>query len=413
LYIFKENIEVKEYEKFVENHPKSHFLQSGMWEKISVYRGYLTHRVGLYKDNKLIVTALILEKKLPFKLSYFYIPRGFITDYSNKEFVSIFTNYLKKFAKKRNAFFFKIDPDIVINKNNEHIKESDNIVNVLKKIGYKRRKLTYYFETNQPRFTFRLNLNDNYEDRFNKTIKQNINKAKEKNIEVIQGKINNVDDFYKLMRDTEKRKDFYSHNENYYKFFFKTFGDKTSLLLTKVNIDSYKTACHNKIKELNEKVVSLDMKQKKSTQQKKEYEAKMKKLEKEVETYKNYKGEHITNAAFTVFYGDKAWALYGGRDDNFSSLRATALLYEARINSAVLNNKSVFDLFGTIGKPSSNPSINGIHEFKSQFGGDFLEFIGEFDYICNPILYYLYLTITPIRSKLINFKLRKFGSKKV
>ena len=52
------------------------------------------------KDN-LLATALLLEKKLPLGLCYFYIPRGFILDYSNEDILEEFTKELRKYSKKK------------------------------------------------------------------------------------------------------------------------------------------------------------------------------------------------------------------------------------------------------------------------------------------------------------------------
>lgn len=35
-------------------------------------------------------------------------------------------------------------------------------------------------------------------------------------------------------------------------------------------------------------------------------------------------------------------------------------------------------------------SIAGLHEFKRKFGGEYTEFIGEFTYIVNPVMYFLF-----------------------
>ena len=61
---FIENIEREEYTKFVINHINSHFLKSYEWGVVSRKRGLTPHYVGLKDKNKLVATALLLEKKL-------------------------------------------------------------------------------------------------------------------------------------------------------------------------------------------------------------------------------------------------------------------------------------------------------------------------------------------------------------
>ena len=95
---FVENIEKEKYEKFVKNHKsKSHFLQSYAWGEFSKKcKGYTPYYVGLVDDkNKLLCTALLLEKKLPMGYSRFYSPRGFVIDFYNKELLSEFVKEIK------------------------------------------------------------------------------------------------------------------------------------------------------------------------------------------------------------------------------------------------------------------------------------------------------------------------------
>ena len=46
----------------------------------------------------------------------------------------------------------------------------------------------------------------------------------------------------------------------------------------------------------------------------------------------------------------------------------------------------IYDQFGTIGDLSENNKRLGLHEFKKKFGGDYIEFIGEFDLVNKKII---------------------------
>ena len=73
----------------------------------------IPHYVGIKnKSGKLVGTALLLEKKIPFGFSYMYAPRGFIIDYNNRDIIKVFTKYLKKYMKERHVIYCKFDPDI-------------------------------------------------------------------------------------------------------------------------------------------------------------------------------------------------------------------------------------------------------------------------------------------------------------
>ena len=59
--------------------------------------------------------------------------------------------------------------------------------------------------------------------------------------------------------------------------------------------------------------------------------------------------------------------------------------------------------------PDKNNPIYGIHSFKKRLGGEYTEFIGEFDLITNKFMYFMFKTLIPIyrkikRNKSINKK---------
>jgi len=94
----------------------------------------------------------------------------------------------------------------------------------------------------------------------------------------------------------------------------------------------------------------------------------------------------------------------------YKNFYANYLIYEKQIRDAKNNGIEIFDVFGTIGNPNDNSNLVGLHDFKKKWGGEYTEFIGEFDYIINPVLYYMYVYIIPIRHKIVNRKLKRSGN---
>jgi peptidoglycan pentaglycine glycine transferase (the first glycine) len=60
----------------------------------------------------------------------------------------------------------------------------------------------------------------------------------------------------------------------------------------------------------------------------------------------------------------------------------------------------MYDQFGTIGDINSNNPRYGLHIFKKKFGGDYVEFMGEFDLVTNKFMYFVFTKLVPIRRKL-------------
>ena len=390
---FITGIKKEEYEKFVTNHKMSHFLHSYAWGEISKIRGLIPHYVGIKDKNKLIATALLLQKKLPGGYSYFYIPRGFCLDYDNKDLIEFMTNNIKDYTKKYKSIFFEIDPDIklhTIDKNGNKIDGENNykLVDNLKKLGYHHKKLTYFFESNQPRFTFRVDTSCNEEEiqaRYSKSVRRWIKIANKYGVETFIGDKSNIKDFVRLMKQTEKRQKFFSHDYDFYPKFYDIMNkyNAVNIFLAKVNIN-------NIINTLEEDL--------------KKDESRKEKLTRLIEHYKSLKtngNEQIVSSYITVNYGNKSWYLYGANDMDFKDTYANFKLFDYQIIHAHELGKDILDEFGTVGKPESKKSGASLHEFKQKFGGEYLEFIGEFDYITNPFMYFiLFKTLIPLYRKI-------------
>ena len=199
---FIENINEIEFNNFVKKNCST-FMQTSYFGEINKFKNLNYHLVGLEDNNKILATAMILEKKLIKNITYLYIPRGFVTDFNNKTIVNTFINELKKFGKKRKAIFISIDPEIILKIDNKE----QNINLNLKNYGFKHLGFNYYFENRQPRFTYCLNLKDNYINNFHATTKKIYNKGNLYNLEISKGNKDNIKDFYNLMLETGIRND--------------------------------------------------------------------------------------------------------------------------------------------------------------------------------------------------------------
>ena len=424
---FIENVDKKEYEEFVVNNSKSHFLQSYAWgEFASKEKNLIPHYVGLKdKNNKLVATALILEKKLPLKYSYFYIPRGYTIDYNNFELLKEFTIKIKEYSKKYKAIFIKIDPDYIYNcedcNENIIINHDNSVINSLKKLGYKHLGFTKNFETMQPRYTFRINMDKSWEEienNFSKTTKQRIKKANDLNVNVRVGDINDIKTFYNLMILTENRKDFITHNEKYYKSLYEIWNKDNScnLFLGSINIDKILNTLEENKKELEKQLKEFenDNLSKSQKTKKNEIEKQLEKIINDINKYNESKKEYGNNitlsAHFIIEYGNKAWVLYAGNHNILSETYTNYKTYENHIKYYYDKGIKIYDQFGTIGDLRKSNPLLGLHEFKKKFGGDYIEFSGEFDLVTKKIMYLIFTKLVPLYRKIIkNIAKKKRG----
>ena len=112
MYIFKSDINKNEYDHFVENHPSCNLLQSYDWANIK--NNWKPIYTGVYEDEQLIAAGLVLIRTLPLSFSMFYLPRGPILDFKNKELLNFYFTELKNIAKKEHCLFIKFDPSILV-----------------------------------------------------------------------------------------------------------------------------------------------------------------------------------------------------------------------------------------------------------------------------------------------------------
>ncbi len=422
------NIEKEKFDNFVKNHKtKSHFLQSLSWGEFAKVKKNLTpYYLGLTTDDDEIVAAtLLLEKKLPMNMCYFYAPRGFVLDYKNKELVRTMTKKIVEFAKSKKAIFVKIDPDLIKQSTNYQDvtvknKDYEEIFETLKSCGFKHQGFTQNFETMQPRYTFRIDLTQSLEDieaHFSKTTKQRIAKSLKLDTEVTIGTKDDLKEFYHLMTLTESRKDFISYNEDYYETLYEIFNgnenSKATLFLGKVHFNKTIKALEKNLKTINDQIsiLPIDNLSKSAKNKLKELTTQKQNITKEIEKYKEYKKEYgndITLSAHMIIeYGDKAWVLYAGNHNDLSETYVNYNTYYEHIKYCKEKGIKIYDQFGTIGDLSKNNPRLGLHEFKKKFGGDYIEFIGEWDYVRNPLMYFVFTKLVPIYRKIIRNKSKK------
>ncbi len=422
-------VELKEtdYEKFITEHKeKSHFLQSYIWGEFSKKKKKLTpYYLGLENKNQQIVaTALLLQKKLPLGYSYFYSPRGFMIDYLDKDLLSELTHKIKDYIKPKKAIFLKIDPPIIIRKENYLGEEKkleynvDTIFHNLSQVGFKHQGFTKNFETMQPRYTFRIDLEKTQEEidsHFSKTTKQRIQKAIRLGTKVRIGTEEDIDTFYNLMLLTEDRKDFVSYSKDYYEELFSIFNKKNNVKLFIGYLDFDEVLSHLKEeeKELNKKIEEIDpnTSSKNGKRKLKDYKTSLENLKKEIEKYQQAKEKYgktiALNAHMIILYQEKAWVLYAGNHNVLTESYANYHTYYEHIKYCKNHNLKIYDQFGTIGDLDKNNKRMGLHEFKKKFGGDYIEFIGEFDYITNHFMYFIFTKLVPLYRKIIRFKSKK------
>lgn len=411
------------YDNFVKNHKtKSHFLQSYCWGVFSKKEKNLNpYYLGIVNEQKEVVgAALLLQKMLPLGFCYFYVPRGYVIDYKNMDLVQDMTIKIHEFAKKKKAIFVKIDPDVSLHKldNDGHIQEdAENnyqLVDFLKKIGYRHRGFNKNFEGSEPRYTFRLNLTQSMEDiekNFHPTTRKIIHRGNPFNLVCYKNADAKIEDFYLTMIETAKREQVVYHDLNYYKTFYELLhkNNQADLYVVEANIKELKKLYKDKIDDAQKQLSLLEEKDTSKSKNKiEELKAQQIKNEKEYQEICKIKDKKIIlSSILTAKYGNKVWTVHGGNHTLLRFLNANYFIYYTIIKDAKEEGYEYIDFFGTTGNPTKDNPIYGIHLFKKRLGGEYLEFIGEFDYVIKPFMYFLFQKLVPCYRNIIKKRSKK------
>lgn len=437
---FVTNIPSERFNAFTSKHDKSHFAQSYEW---GVFKAkspdWDFDTVGLEDEsNNLMAAALVLIRHLPaIRRPFLYVPRGFVLDFNNHELLANFTSHMYRYAKSKKAIFFKIDPDIkYIERDREGTplpngENNQKVVDHLTNIGYKHLGFTQDFDsTIQPRYTFRLDLSPSEKELLagcHSKARYNIKVAEKKGIEIIEGRREDLPTFESIMKVTGQRDGFLTRPLVYFEDMYDTLSGKgmCKLYLAKLNpqqvqeklnqelsetaalITQYERQLQNE--ELNEKKRQKIANKLKPEQNKLvNLEAQLADLQKLSE---NQLGEITMSGIITTHFGNKTWYLYGASDNLYRELMPNYLIQWHALTAAKTAGYEIYDLFGISGKTDESDPLYGLYRFKKGFGGEFTEFIGEFDYVVNPFWYFIWATLLPqfknYRKKLQNRKTSK------
>lgn len=410
-YIFEDNLDKIEYDKFVKNFPSTTFMQTSSWGLVK--SSWESSFVGIKKENKLVCACMILKRKLFLNKKLFYIPRGFVIDYENDELLKIFVNELKIYAKKNNAIDIKIDPFICFNEDNiQNIKknkgieirksfsnDTKKIVSNLETVGFKhggfKKEVNSYI---QPRYTMVISLKDkdgNFYDKdsLRRTFPKNTRNyigtyQEERGVEFSFSKNKeDVDKLISVLKQTEKRQHISLRSENYFKKVMESFPSNAVLFFAYVNVDKY-ISFLKKDMTLNENKKDFCEKQIKEANRIKE----------------KYGNKPLAGATIvmmpTCLSGIKtASFLYAGTNTEiFPSLKITNGLMFYRLCYCLDKEVDYCDLGGIDGSLNDHLST-----FKSKFNPNVLELVGEYDLVISKFCFNMFNlamnTIKFIRSK--------------
>ncbi len=321
------NENFKEYEEFLKQNKKGHFMQSPQWAELKNNWNYKVI-VERNENGEIIGSVAFLIRQLPYtKYNIMYAPRGPVCDIHDSELVKKLISSSKELAKSCNACVIMIDPDVKA--------EETEFTRLLTGAGFKG-KNGKNFEGTQPRFVFRLDVKDKTIDElmaaFHSKTRYNIRVAQKNGVEVkIVGK-EEAKTFYDIMIETGMRDNFVTRPLSYFERMLDCMGENARLYMA------------------------------------------------------YYEGKAIAGT-LAAHYGNKVWYLYGASSNAYRNVMPNYLLQLEMIRWAVDEGCDIYDFRGVSGDLTPENPLYGLYKFKKGFSGELTEFIGEYELVLKPFVY--------------------------
>lgn len=340
-----------EFEAFIQHHPKGHFAQSYLWSK---QKPMWTWKAIVCRDDsgriRGALSVLIRRvTKLPYTMMY--CCRGPVCDLDDRDTITQLIDAAKELAREYKSYVIKIDPDVP--SSNRPFEE------LMHSLGFRNNDGGKGFESIQPRYVFRLNVegktNDELLASFHQKWRYNIRLAYRKGVEIrICGK-EMIPAFSELMLVTGVRDGFVTRDQSYFSNMLDNLGEHCRLYMA------------------------------------------------------FFEGQPIAGT-LAIWYGDKVWYLYGASSNEHRNLMPNYALQWEMIQWATEKGCRIYDFRGVPGLVPEDHPLYGLVRFKQGFGGEYTEFVSEMDLVCKPVIYACaergFKILRSVRAKLYLFKHR-------
>ena len=314
-------------------------MQSFEWGDLKAKSGWKPIRVYAEQDGEIVAAASLLRRAIP-KIGrcIMYAPRGPVLDTTDRELVTAFSGYLRSVAKQHGAILLKIDPPVPIE---DTVSEAN-----LRSAGFKPIAAQGFGGT-QPKCVMQLDLDkpiDELMASFKEKWRYNIRLAAKKGVTVrMDCDKSDLRTFYDLLKQTCERDGFLVRG-------FKYFEDMWDALVPRGYMRLVLT----------------------------------------------YHEEKPIAGAIAYLFGDKAMYTYGASSNASRNVMPNHLMQWTMIQWAHESGCKWYDFRGVSPRGDAlDEHLAGLNRFKEGFSPRFVEYIGEYDMVLSPTLYWLWNVARP------------------
>lgn len=335
------------FDHLIGNSPEPDFAQTTAWATLKSVSWRPKHYLYERQSGQPLIAITVWLRRPPlFPYALAYAPRGpILLSEQAESALPDFWPELKRELVNQRAFALKIDPAWSATSRAEQMQS----------VGFLPVKSDHPFGGTQPRRTIRQDISPDEEELLAiipKKIRYNIRYPEKNGVEYRLGTKADIPGLMDVLRDTSRRKRFIERGSEYYERLLLAMGENASLIL-------------------------------------------------------GYHEDKVVAAGVTIVCGKIAWAVYGGMLREYAHLRAYYGLNWQRMLWAKSRGATTFDFFGVPMNLSEQSPLYGLYTFKKSFGGDLVEFIGEYELPILRLPYWFWNRFSPLALRLVR-KLTKW-----
>ncbi len=359
------------------------------------------------EQGELIASAVMLQRKTLIPgVRYSYIQYGFNLDIEDTELIRYFAQQLYAYSKARGDAFLRMDFNIT---RLEHDR-SGNIVeggfnheyvtDILQECGFMHLGYNYGYSGNwMSRFTYRLDLDRPWKD-ITKGIKRYnyyTNKNTTRDVRVRKAGRDELSVLVNSQEELSEKLGFKPKDVHYFEKLWDCYEKDVHYYVVSTN---YHTAKQNIQKEHDEAVRHLALL--KDPNRIEAAEKNIAAMEKEIREIEeggyDIDRECVLGAKFIIMQDENVWNVNMYTNKTLMNFRSAFALHSYALNDLYAEGAKTYDFEGISGSMDPKDEYYGQTDFKKSFGGDYLEFLGEFDAVFDQGKYRLWKKAVWFRS---------------
>ena len=355
--------------------------------------------VGIKEGEQIVAATFLFSIPVAKVFKYFYAPRGFLIDYSQKEILRFFIEELTKFLKSKKGLYLKFDPYVLYAQRDAQANRVEGgfnhqyVLDHLKQLGCYHGGFTVGVNgISQARWMMTMDIQNKSEKDILKNMRtltrRSIKKTEKLGIQVRELDIDEMDLFMDMLESTGKRCNFAVRERSFYVEQAKAFKNHCKVLVAYMDVDAYlakidedKQMSSKKLEDILKRLEQDSTNEKnlnKKIANEKAIEVAKKKREEALLLKEKYGSKINMASGYFINQGQECVYISGASYEEFMKYDAQYAIQWYMIQDSIQNHLKRYNFYGQTGDFSETSEDYGVYEFKKGFGGIVEELVGDF-----------------------------------